>query len=383
MKQVWMATLTLVWVFSLGCGQDEPAAMPETDPEAEAAAEAVADVEAAEVAADVEADGQAASDRAEIREKAVGIFQSLPDIAESETNPVTPEKITLGKALYFDPRLSKNHDVSCNSCHGLSTYGVDNEPTSPGHKGQRGDRNSPTVYNAAFHVAQFWDGRADDVEAQAKGPVLNPIEMAMPSEAATVAVLDSIPGYAPLFAAAFPNEKKPINYDNMARAIGAFERTLVTPSRFDAFLEGADDALSDEEFVGLDSFINTGCISCHMGPTVGGSMYQKLGAVLPYETEDPGRFNVTQNEIDRGVFKVPSLRNIEKTGPWFHDGSITDLDEAIRLMARHQLGKELSNADVASIRAFLGTLTAELDVDVMAVPTLPESGPNTPAPDPS
>jgi len=380
MKRSLTATLTLVWVVSLGCGQHEPAARPEIDAETEAAAEALAAIEAA---ADAEVDRQAAADRAEIREKAIGIFQSLPDVAASETNPVTPEKITLGKALYFDSRLSKNHDVSCNSCHGLTTYGVDNEPTSPGHKGQRGDRNSPTVYNAAFHVAQFWDGRADDVEAQAKGPVLNPIEMAMPSEAATVAVLESIPGYAPLFAAAFPDEKKPITYDNMARAIGAFERTLVTPSRFDAFLEGADDALSDEEIVGLDSFINTGCSSCHMGPTIGGGMYQKLGTMLPYETEDPGRFNVTQNEIDRGVFKVPSLRNIEKTGPWFHDGSITDLDEAIRLMAKHQLGRQLSNAEVASIRTFLATLTAELDAEVMAVPTLPESGPDTPAPDPS
>ena len=171
-----------------------------------------------------------------LRERARSVFGELPEEAASESNPVTEEKITLGRMLYFDTRLSKNHDVSCNSCHGLANFGVDGQATSPGHKGQRGDRNSPTVYNAALHISQFWDGRAADVEAQAKGPVLNPIEMAMPSEDAVVALLKSIPGYAPLFVAAFPGEEGSITYNNMARAIGAFERRLITADRLDAFV---------------------------------------------------------------------------------------------------------------------------------------------------
>ena len=192
--------------------------------------------------------------RDEMRNRAQQVFGVLPDAAPSESNEATEEKITLGRMLFFDPRLSKNHDISCNSCHGLATYGVDGEATSPGHQGQRGGRNSPTVYNAALHVAQFWDGRSPDVEDQAKGPVLNPIEMAMPSEAATVAVLKSVPGYAEYFAEAFPDDEDPITYDNMARAIGAFERGLITADRFDAFASGQDEALSDEELAGLSLF---------------------------------------------------------------------------------------------------------------------------------
>ena len=322
-------------------------------------------------------------DRPALRERARAAFGELPDVAVSETNPVTAEKIVLGRMLYFDARLSKNHDVSCNSCHDLAAFGVDGEPTSPGHKGQRGNRNSPTVYNAALHVAQFWDGREPDVEAQAKGPVLNPVEMAMPSEEAVVAVLKSIPGYAPLFAAAFPDDEDPIDYDNMARAIGAFERPLITADRLDAFVSGQDAVLSDEDLAGLEEFIDVGCVTCHMGPTIGGGMYRKLGLVKPYATEDPGRVEVTGNEADRFVFKVPSLRNIAMTWPYFHDGSIASLQEVIRLMAEHQLGIELSDEQVARIETFLGTLTGTVDPEYIAAPELPESGPDTPAPDPS
>jgi cytochrome c peroxidase len=322
-------------------------------------------------------------DRAALRERARGIFGELPDEATSEANPVTEAKVELGRMLYFDPRLSKNHDISCSSCHDLASFGVDGEPTSSGHAGQRGKRNAPTVYNAAFHLSQFWDGRAADVEEQAKGPVLNPVEMAMPDGDAVVAVLRSIPGYPPLFAAAFPGEEEPLSYDNMARAIGAFERRLVTPSPFDAFLEGQDAALDDAEVAGLAVFLDTGCISCHNGPAIGGGSYQKLGAVKPYPTEDTGRFEVTGQESDRFVFKVPSLRNVARTGPWFHDGSITSLEQAIRIMAEHQLGRTLTDAQVASIAAFLASLTGEVDVVYTAAPDLPESGPDTPAPDPS
>ena len=324
-------------------------------------------------------------DTSAIRERARGVFGVLPADDENPANPFSEEKIKLGRLLYFDTRLSKNHDVSCNSCHQLDRYGVDSEPTSPGHKGQRGGRNSPTVYNASLHIAQFWDGRAKDVEEQAGGPVLNPIEMAMPSEEAVLAVLNSIDGYRALFNAAFPAEDggSSITYANMANAIGAFERKLMTPSAFDAFLEGDDSALTDKEVAGLETFMDTGCITCHAGPTIGGQMFQKLGLVKPYGTEDAGRFEVTGNEADRGVFKVPSLRNVAQTGPYLHDGSIDSLDAMIRIMAEHQLGQTLTPDELNSIRVFLGSLTGKIDPLYTAAPEPPESGPETPAPDPT
>ncbi len=331
----------------------------------------------------VAAEEAATSPRSATRERAALIFGTLPDEVPNPLNPLSEEKIALGRMLFFDARLSKNHDVSCNSCHDLTRFGVDGEPTSAGHRGQRGDRNSPTVYNAALHIAQFWDGRAADVEEQARGPVLNPVEMAMPSEEATVAVLRSIPGYEPLFRAAFPDAVDPISYDNMAGAIGAFERRLMTPSRFDAFLDGQDEALTDQEGAGLALFMDVGCIACHNGPALGGRAYQKLGGVRPYPTEDPGRFNVTGNESDRGVFKVPSLRNVAETGPYFHDGSVGSVRQAIRLMADHQLGRTLSQEEVAALAAFLASLTGSLDQEYIAAPELPANGPDTPAPDPT
>jgi len=318
-----------------------------------------------------------------LQAKAKALFGTLPERAENPANPTTDAKVQLGRMLYYEPRLSKNQEISCNSCHQLDRFGVDGEPTSPGHKGQRGDRNSPTSLNAALHIAQFWDGRAPDVEAQAKGPILNPVEMAMPSEAAVIAVLSSIPGYAPPFEAAFPGEPDPITYDNLALAVGVFERGLLTPAPLDRFIAGDANALSAEQQGGLERFIDTGCVTCHVGPALGGGMYQKLGLVEPYETEDPGRFQVTGNEADRGVFKVPSLRNITETGPYFHDGSIVALPDAVRLMARHQLGKELDDESVNEIVVFLGALTGTVDASYVAPPELPESGPDTPAPDPS
>lgn len=322
-------------------------------------------------------------DAAALQKQAAAVFGTLPAEASSEANPVTEEKIVLGRMLYYDPRLSKSQEIACNNCHLLDRFGVDGEPTSLGHAGQRGERNAPTVYNAALHVSQFWDGRAANVEEQAKGPILNPVEMAMPASADVLVVLHSIPGYAPLFAAAFPGQQDPITYDNTAAAIGAFERRLMTPGRFDAFLAGDTDALTPAELEGLATFMNTGCITCHMGPTVGGTLYRKLGQVKPYATQDPGRFKVTGKEEDRQVFKVPSLRNVAKTGPWFHDGSIRELDQAIRLMAEHQLGVSLDDARVRSIRTFLESLTGEIDAAYVAPPQLPASGPDTPAPDPS
>ena len=342
-----------------------------------------AELAAPDPSAEAAPSASSATDPVAIQTRAAAIFGVLPDEGPSASNPLTEEKITLGRMLYYDPRLSKNQDVSCNSCHALDRFGVDGEATSPGHRGQRGDRNSPTVYNAALHVAQFWDGRAADVEEQAKGPVLNPVEMAMPNEESVLVVLNSIPGYPPLFAAAFPEDENPVTFDNMAGAIGAFERRLMTPSRFDAYLEGENTALSDEEVAGLEVFFETGCIQCHVGPTLGGISFQKLGRNEPYPTEDTGRFRVTGVETDRFFFKVPSLRNVAETGPWFHHGAVETLPEAVHLMGRHQLGQDLSGDQVDSIVLFLGSLTGEVDQEYIAQPELPASGPETPAPDPS
>jgi len=315
-------------------------------------------------------------------EQAGALFGPLPADAASDANPSTPERVDLGRKLYSDPRLSKNHDISCASCHRLDLFGVDGEPTSPGHMGQRGGRNSPTSLNAALHVAQFWDGRAADVEEQAKGPVLNPIEMAMPSAEAVEATLRSIPGYPPLFEAAFPGEDASVSFDNMALAIAAFERKLITPGPFDDFMNGDAAALSAEQQRGLQTFIDTGCITCHIGPAVGGGTFQKLGVVERYETDDTGRFELTGIESDRFVFKVPSLRNVAETGPWLHDGSIVELPGVVRIMAQYQLGKQLTQGQVDDIVAFLNALTGSLDPALAAAPELPESGPDTPAPDP-
>jgi cytochrome c peroxidase len=311
------------------------------------------------------------------------LFAPLPADMATPERPVTPERVALGRLLYFENRLSKNQALSCNSCHDVARFGVDNQPTSPGHKGQLGGRNSPTSFNAAGHIAQFWDGRAADVEAQAKGPVLNPVEMAMPDEASVVTVLKSIPGYAEPFAKAFPGDQDPITYDNMAIAIGAFERTFVTPSPFDAYLAGNDAALTDAQKKGLNTFVDVGCATCHAGAYLGGSMYQKLGLVESWPNQkDLGRFDATKSEADKLFFKVPSLRNIENTGPYFHDGSVASLDEAIRMMARHQLGKQLTPEQTSEVKAFLGALTGTIDPGAVARPELPPSGPNTPKADP-
>jgi len=319
-----------------------------------------------------------------LAERAAALFGTLPEGVPNEENVGSKVKIDLGRMLYYDKRLSKNHDVACNSCHLLDAYGVDGEATSLGHRGQRGGRNSPTVYNAALHLAQFWDGRAPDVEAQAKGPVLNPVEMAMPSEEVVVKVLASIPGYVSAFEAAFPEEgASSLNYENMARAIGAFERNLMTPGRFDDFMGGDWDALDATERRGLTTFLSVGCNSCHNGSALGGRLYRKIGFVFPYETEDIGREGVTGEVADRHSFKVPSLRNIAKTGPYLHDGSIESLAEVVRIMGYHQIGLNLEEGQIADILAFLGSLTGEPSSDYIAVPMLPESGPDTPAPDPS
>jgi cytochrome c peroxidase len=305
-------------------------------------------------------------------------FAPLPATAENEANPGTAAKIKLGYTLYYDNRLSKEGNISCNSCHNLATYGVDNLPTSPGDDGTLGDRNSPTVLNSALHMAQFWDGREPDVEAQAGGPVLNPVEMAMPDEAFVVNRLQGIEGYKTLFKEAFPEEEKPITYNNMKMAIGAFERELLTPSKFDQYLSGDKTALSSAEQKGMKTFIDQGCISCHMTSLIGGNMYQKTGVYASYaetvgaEKDDLGRYEVTESEADKYLFKVPSLRNVEKTAPYFHDGAVESLSEAIKVMCKIQLNKDITDEQAKEIETFLASLTGEVPEEYTIAPALPE-----------
>ncbi len=307
-------------------------------------------------------------------------YAPLPEVASAK-EAVGERKVTLGRILYYDPRLSKSQKISCNSCHALTQYGVDNQATSNGHKGQKGDRNSPTVYNASLHFVQFWDGRAKNVEEQAKGPVLNPVEMAMTSEKQVITVLKSMPEYVDAFKKAFPDGRDPVTYDNMGKAIGAFERNLITPSRWDKFLKGDQAALTAEEKAGFNTFVASGCQTCHAGSLLGGNMYQKIGIVKPWpDTSDPGRFKVTNSEGDRFMFKVPSLRNIEKTGPYFHSGKIATLKEAIAKMADHQVGKTLSDAGIQSMETWMKSLTGEIPTDYIKQPELPKSTRKTPKP---
>jgi cytochrome c peroxidase len=305
-----------------------------------------------------------------LQQKSVALFGKLPKIADNPNNPISEEKVALGKKLYFDNRLSKDNTQSCNTCHNLETYGVDNLSTSPGNDGSLGTRNSPTVLNAALHINQFWDGRAEDVEEQAGGPILNPLEMAMPSEEEVVKRLSKADDYNQLFKSAYPDDENPISYKNIQNAIGAFERKLITPSKFDDFLEGDASALTPIEIKGLQLFIDKGCVACHSGNALGGNIHQKFGIFDEYwkhtnsEKIDEGKFEVTKKESDKYIFKSPSLRNIAKTYPYFHDGSVYDLKDAIQIMAKVQLDKEFNNEELEAIFAFLNSLTGELPDDI-------------------
>ncbi len=320
-------------------------------------------------------------DDQKIQKQAQAIFKPLPQIMPApEANPTTAEKVQLGKKLYYDPRLSLSGVISCNTCHNLATYGSDNVETSLGHNFQTGGRNAPTVLNAGTHLAQFWDGREPDLEAQAKGPVLNPLEMAMPDSELVIQRLNSIPEYREEFAVVFEGNE-PVNYDNVANAIAAFERTLVTPSRFDDYLNGNADALTPEEKEGLGLFMSKDCTTCHNGVGVGGSMYQKFGVVKPYKNqEDLGRYTITNKEADKYVFKVPSLRNITRTYPYFHDGQVWDIKETVYIMGESQLGTQLSDEEVSKIVIFLDSMTGEIPQDALKLPVLPPSTTETSKP---
>jgi cytochrome c peroxidase len=300
-------------------------------------------------------------------ESANRYFAQLPEPADPNT-PIA----RLGKKLYFEEAVSANGKLSCNSCHPIDNYGVDNLPVSPGFDGTLGTRNSPTTFNAWFHATQFWDGRSPDLIDQAKGPPLNPIEMGLSEPTDVENILANLPEYPEMFAAAFSEEANPITFDNFARALAAFQETLATPAAFDAFLEGAANALTEVQKEGLSLFIETGCIVCHTGPGLGGNNMFRFGLVHgPYYEftgstgRDLGVAEVTGSEADKYVFKTPALRNIEMTAPYFHDGSVESLAEATRIMAYTQLGRELDDEQISKIVEFYRSLTGEIPVHAL------------------
>jgi len=306
--------------------------------------------------------------------KAQMFFKVLPTEATNPENTLTDAKIKLGKILYYDNRLSKDETQSCNTCHNIAAYGVDNLATSPGDNGIPGTRNSPTVFNAALKGAQFWDGRNKDVEEQAGGPILNPAEMAIPNEQFLIDRLKKVEMYQNLFAETYSGEKDPFTYKNIRHAIAAFERTLLTPSKFDKYLVNNVDALNEQEKKGLKTFIDQGCIACHTGSLLGGTMLQKFALFGDYweltgsSNIDYGKFEETKIESDKFMFYVPMLRNIEKTAPYFHDGSVTDLRMAIKIMGKTELNKDLTAEQVENIFVFMKTLTANVYAEAATIP---------------
>ncbi|HZV55714.1 MAG TPA: cytochrome-c peroxidase [Rhodocyclaceae bacterium] len=317
------------------------------------------------------------------------LIVGLPLAWAASDEPIQPVKpaaninlgmVELGKKLYFDPRLSKSGFISCNSCHNLSMGGTDNIKTSIGDHWQEGPINAPTVLNSSLNVAQFWDGRAADLKAQAGGPIANPGEMAF-SHTLALGVLESIPAYVREFKQVFGKDK--VDIDQVTLAIAEFEKTLVTPnSRFDQWLLGKNDALTADELAGYKLFKDSGCVACHNGPAVGGNSFQKMGVVAPYKASSPaeGRSAVTGKDADRFNFKVPTLRNVEMTYPYFHDGAANTLTEAVDIMGRLQLGKKFTADENAKVVAFLKTLTG--DQPSFMMPVLPPSTDKTPRPTP-
>jgi cytochrome c peroxidase len=314
-----------------------------------------------------------------------GQWQALPETAPAPAdNPTTEAKVELGKMLYFDTRFSSTGTVSCFSCHNVMEGGDDHRPTSIGVHGQVGGRNAPTVWNAAFNSAQFWDGRAATLEDQAKGPPTNPIEMGMKDLDATIGRIRLIPGYQPYFEAAF-GKGDVVTIDNSAKAIAAYERTLITPnSPYDRYVKGDKTALTEQQSRGLETFAKVGCTACHSGPAFNGSANLPMGQgflmkfpIFPgseYETqykltEDPGRYTVTQKDEDKYLWRVQTLRNLTYTAPYFHNGSVKSLDEAVRVMGKTQLNKDLSDGEVQDIVAFLGALDGQFPQQTM--PRLP------------
>ncbi len=315
-------------------------------------------------------------------ERAKELFEPLPSL-KSQIKKVSSSSVELGKMLYFDPRLSASWLVSCNSCHQVGMGGVDAQETSIGHGWAKGPRNAPTVLNSVFNIAQFWDGRAPDLKEQAKGPVQAAVEMNNKPEK-VIATLKSMPEYVARFKKAFPRSKNPVTFENMAKAIADFESTLITPdSPFDKFLRGDKNALSKNAKKGLSLFMDKGCSACHNGINIGGSMYQPFGVVEKPGAEilprnDKGRFMVTKTPSDEYVYKVPTLRNIALTAPYFHSGKVWDLKQAVAIMGAAQLGINISDAEAEKIVAFLESLTGKQPQ--VTLPVLPPISVSTPGP---
>lgn len=320
---------------------------------------------------------------AELMKKAAETFKALPStIPAVKNNEITPAKEQLGKALFFEPRLSASGVISCNTCHNLATGGDDNQETSVGHAWQKGGRNAPTVLNSVLNEAQFWDGRAEDLKAQAKGPVQASVEMANTPEA-VVKTLKSMPAYGEWFKTAFPQDSDAVTFDNMAKAIEAYEATLLTPAPFDKYLNGDEAALSSEQKKGLALFMDKGCSACHNGVNVGGHGYYPFGVVekpgadiLP--VNDKGRFAVTKTVDDQYVFRAAPLRNVALTAPYFHSGKVWDLKQAVSIMGTAQLGATLTDDEANAITAFLQSLTGEMPK--VELPVLPAETADTPRP---
>ncbi len=312
-----------------------------------------------------------------LQTRAKQFFSPLPSVMKSAENPVTPEKVKLGKILFYETRISVDGTVSCARCHPVSHYAADGLRVAVGNGCKLNPRNAPTLFNAADQISEHWIGNRRSVEDQAKQALTGPPAFGMPSYEAVEKKLREIHGYPALFKAAFPEDKDPVTADNFASAVGAFERTLITPSSFDAFLKGDAGALSGQQKKGLQIFLDTGCMACHFGTYVGGQMYQKFGIFEPYwkytksEKIDEGRYAVTKKESDKYVFKVPVLRNAAMTPPYFHDGSVDRLEDAVTVMAKVQLGKDIDAGQASAIVAFLDSLTGQIPEDFLRVPILP------------
>jgi len=279
--------------------------------------------------------------------------------------------VDLGRMLYYEPLLSIDRKISCNSCHPLDQYGVTHSAVSIGIGGTHGRRNAPSTFNASLEFAQFWDGRAASIAEQVKGPMLNPGEMGM-NEATLVTRLSAIDDYRRAFSASFPASPQPISLENVSLAIAEFERGLLTPARWDQYLAGDLTALSTKEKAGAKIFANLGCMVCHEGQLLGGSMFQKVGVIIPWTNQnDRGRAELSHNVVDDMTFKVPSLRNVVRTAPYFHDGSVATLTVAIQMMARHQLGVSLTDEEDSAIESWMGSLTGTIPMDYVRPPTLP------------
>lgn len=337
----FFAVFTLGALASGGCGGAPPAKAPDGAP---AAAKQPAPLDPS----------------AQLAGRAKAALGQLPSPPQSP-----PELVALGRKLFFEKGVSADGDVGCVTCHDREHFAADGLPKSKGAFGRLNARNAPTVFNAAYQFAEHWRADRESVEDQARRALLGPASFGLDSNETAVKLMRELP-YADAFQRVFPQSPAPISVENWGTAIGAYERTLLTPAPIDAFMAGDAHALSSQQQAGLTTFLDLGCARCHSGPLVGGDFTKKFGTVADYapltnsNPADAGRFDVTHNEADRFVFKVPSLRNVQKTAPYFHDGSVPELPRAIEIMAATQLGTQLSPQQLEDLVAFLGSLTGTI-----------------------